>query len=196
MISQVKKLLWVGFFGAVLMVFGLSAQANIIQIDSDSERATVKCSVENNLDAACLGVTDGGEATLSADFADLFGVSPVDEGTVTAFLNGLFENPVVDEKDAYRVDTGGADSFSFVTTATWFAIKAGVNTAFFKNEAGALDLAVTYAKADGKAGAGMGISNVTFWGGETTPVPEPGALALLGAGFLMLVFLMRRRHAL
>ena len=196
MISQVKKPLWFGFVGAVLMVFGLSAQANIIQIDSDSERATVKCSVKNGFDPACRGVTNGSEAMLSDGFADLFEVLPANEGAVTGFLNGLFENPVVDEKDAYRVDTGGADSFSFVTTATWFAIKAGVNTAFFKNEAGALDLAVTYAKADGKAGAGMGISNVTFWGGETTPVPEPGALALLGAGFLMLVFLMRRRHAL
>ena len=174
--------------GVFLLTLGLSAHANVINVGPDS--ASVNCTA-GTVDPACEGVVGNpGSAELSATDATLYHVRPSDEETETGFLNSLL-GLTLDPDDATRIDTGGASSASFSTTATWFAIKAGNRTAFFANNGGEIELSVLY---ESIAGEGAGISHVTFWGGTTTQVSEPGTLALLGMG-IMGFGLMRRKRA-
>ena len=187
------KRVWGGIFAGSLMFLGLSAQANVIRIDQDSNRAEVECTAEA-FNPACSGVINT-PGVLSDSFADIYG-APASEANLTGFLNTLM-SLTLSADDATRIDTGGADTATFSTDALWFAIKTGAGTSFFRNNAGLLDLTVDYAKASGPAGAGMGISNVTFWGATRPPerVPEPGVLALLAVGLLGLALLRRKPTA-
>ena len=197
--TKIAKPIWMGLVGTFLLALGLSAQANIITIDETLNRATVDCTA-GVIDPACLGVIGAPPSSgeLSDEFARIYDFTPVDEVTMTDYLNTLM-GINLSANDATRIETGGKDSVAFVTTAAWFAIKTGLGVSFFKNEAGALDLTVLYQKSTAPGpnppGAGMGISNVTFWGGETTLVPEPGTMALFGLSLLGLALMLRRRLA-
>lgn len=191
--DQSIKPLWIGLLGALLMGLATSAQANLITIDSESEKATVDCTA-GAIDPACEGVIGAvGLASLSELYADIYDVSPSNETAETDFLNSLMGAGTVNVSDTTKIDLRGADSADFATSALWFTIKTGKGNSFFRNNGGPVDLSVVYQKADGKDGAGMGISHVTFWGGETTKIPAPGTLALLGFGLLGLALIRRSR---
>lgn len=190
------KPLWAGLLGTLLMGMVASVQANMITIDQDSTKATVDC-VAGLVDPACEGVIgESPTASLSSVYADIYDVSPSNEAEETNFLNSLVGAGTVDVNDATKIELGGGDSYDFVTSALWFTIKTGLGNSFFRNNGGAIDLSVVYQKSDGNAGAGAGISHITFWGGETSRVPEPGSLVLLGLGLLSLGLVRRRQQAL
>lgn len=195
MIESLRK----GFFGVFLMTLGVSAQANVITIDDITDTATVDCTA-GSIDPACLGFIGDGlvdPITLSEDFARIY-TAGSSEADATDFLNSLIAGIggiPVDAADAVKIETGGADSFSFQTDGLWFAIKTGLGTSFFKNEGGSILLDVFYVKNDGQdGGQGAGISHVTIWGGEETfRVAEPGTLLLLGMGLAGLGLARRRK---
>lgn len=190
------KPLWAGLLGALLMGMVTSTQANMITIDEDSAKATVDC-VAGLVDPACEGVIgESPTASLSSSYADIYDFNPSDEETETNFLNSLIGAGTVNVADATKIDLDeDVSSYDFVTSAVWFTIKTGLGNSFFKNNGGEIDLSVVYQQSDGQAGAGAGISHVTFWGGETSRVPEPGSLVLLGLGLLSLGLIRHRQQS-
>jgi hypothetical protein len=69
------------------------------------------------------------------------------------------------------------------------------NPAQYLFDLGSWDGTETLALRNFWAGVQGAISNVAIWAGTTTRVPEPGSLALLGAGLLGLGLARRRRSA-
>jgi hypothetical protein len=88
-----------------------------------------------------------------------------------------------------QTDTDGVDMFSFSTTAAWIALKLGAGTAFIFNTAGLLEISYN---ASGLRGGGL--SHITEFG-DSSVIPVPGAIWLMGAGLAGLGFTRRRKAA-
>jgi len=122
---------------------------------------------------------------------------------MAAFLNDLVGTSFT---TGVRTDLGPADDiydgemdndileFTFSTTAEYFALKMGNNVSFFKNLAGAVTLTVMFDRANGAAGAGFGLSNITEFG-SVAEVPLPAAAWLMIAGLAGLRIAGRRKEA-
>lgn len=161
--------------------------ANAATITIASGQAEITCTAPGVSDPECQGVSGAGVLGLTAEAY----AAPADPAAMAAFLNGLVGTSFV---TGDRTNLGAADDifdgeqdgdvleFTFTTTAEYFALKMGTNVAFFKNLAGAVTLTVMFDRADGRDGAGFGLSNITEFGEAPSEVPLPAAAWLMIAG--------------
>ena len=161
--------------------------------------AEVTCS--NTVDPVCGGFYDEIDG-FSTEFATLFEQEGnANPNTVASLLNNLARTTFTGE-DALRTSFGGGESATFTTAAEFFVLKLGNNFAFFQNFADLIT--VNYDVL--AQGAGLGLSNVTFFGGDPGSgggVPGPQPIPLPAAGWLLIAAIsglgfigrQRRRHA-
>jgi hypothetical protein len=174
-------------FASALVAAGLgfALPANAITISIDGTSATIACT-SAAASPECYGFTGGGSdgfptgpGTLSATDADPYAVLPANEGNQTDALNILASTSFL-ASEAIRTDTGGVDTFSFDTLATYFLLKLGNTSFFFQNNSGFVTLHVAF---DKMGESGLGISHITEWGVIPLPAALPMFLAALGGLF-------------
>ncbi len=173
---------------AFALAMGSQASALILTVNGGS--ATIECT------PTCTGFTGGGApsvptglATFSSSAADIYDVSPsseASEASAIALLTGTSPVSAV-SVSLTRVETNDVPTANFSTTADVVAFKLGLGHFFVKNETGGL-INYIFTQADGRTGAGAGLSHYTgFDLGDTPtdPVPLPAAALLFlgGAGF-------------
>ena len=179
------------------------ASAAIISVKDGADTvATVTCTAPGVSSPECQGVSGSPIGSLGAE-AQAYAVSPSDPENEADFLNDLIGTMFT---TGIRTDFGLADDtqdgeqdgdileFTFTTTAEYFALKLGNSTTFFKNLAGLVTLTVFFDRADGRDGAGFGLSHITEFGGPSE-IPLPAAAWLMLAGVAGLGFASRRKAA-
>lgn len=116
--------------------------------------------------------------------ADIGNANPVGE---VALLNGVIA-PDVDPAGYNQTTFPKVDSNTFDVTGQYFMLKFGSVVSVWFENLKPLELVTVYVNT----GTQMGLSHVTS---AVTPVPGPGALALLGIGLAGLGAARRRKKA-
>ena len=197
--QRFRELLLIGFFGATLLVVGISsASANPILGDT-------------------CGVIPGRTAQLTGAAQCAHGIGNPDSADISGYYGSTWTN------EGELTNSGTNDWFT-VTSADWNTIPASgsysINPLFWATYGqGVITMHVGGGQADPDhwawlltpgtlagtfdmfknpptTGGGGGFSNLKLWGADNSipfkPLPEPGALGLLGLGLLGLTFSRRR----
>lgn len=195
-VSRFGGLVGIAGLAAVAMQPANAATTTVGLLEGGSVLAEVTCS--DTISPVCGGFY-AETNDFSSEFATLFDQEGnANPSTVAGLLNNLAGTTFTGE-DATRTEAGGQESATFTTAAEFFVLKLGNNFAFFQN----FDDLITVDYDVIAQGAGLGLSNVTFFGGAPgqgpgqgpgegpgiTPIPVPAALplflgALGGLGFL------------
>jgi hypothetical protein len=135
-----------------------------------------------------LGVTGGTAGALSGSAASLYDFNPTDPANEAKALNVLAGTSFT---TGVQTDMGGVSSVTFSTLAQWIGLKIGNSHFFLQNTSGPITLLITYLKAEGRYGAGAGLSHITEFGSNEVPIP--GAVWLMSAGVAGLGFSSRKK---
>lgn len=183
-----KKLRSAGLSLAVIAGLGLihSAQANTVSVFDDVNTLLIDATVQTtpaSLSVVIQGFLAPFTGALSDVRADEINQGNSSEATELAFLNAMIDPDVA---GALRTCNGNCLD-TFVITTTYFLLKFGQDSAYFKNLTGQA-ITITLASI---GGTGSGLSHITQFGPSAVPIPA--ALPLLLTGLGGIGWLARRR---
>jgi hypothetical protein len=170
-----KKLLCATLAGAALSLITAASASAAVTLQTPSCSLSTGCLFSGNDDYA--GAGDDIEAAYNAAFPG----APIQLeklGSIQSGQQGI---------------SGKNGVWSWPEEVKYFSVKA--STYFMLYEVKPNDFSWTTAGITNNGGQQPNISHITFWGGSTSAVPEPGAWALMIAGFGMTGLALRRRRA-